>query len=298
MLLMRGLPAWMVGEFVGTFILVFFGCGSVCAAVTTGAQVGVFQVAIIWGLGIATAIYVTAALSGAHLNPAVTISLAAWGGFPRGRVPGYIATQMAGAFVSAAVLYLIFGGAISEFEAKNKIVRGQVGSEASAMVFGEYFPNPSGRALSEANPDRMSQKRAFFAEVVGTAVLLFVIFCTTDPNNKDRPQILTAATIGLTVTMLISLLGPLTMACLNPARDFGPRLFSSLAGWSGVPFSANGMGWLTVYIIAPVVGGLLGGGMYRAFFQGHYKTCKHAVMTHEEYPPASAKSRFPSNVNT
>jgi glycerol uptake facilitator protein len=278
MLLRRGLPAWMVGEFVGTFVLVFFGCGSVCAAVTTGAQVGVFQVAIIWGLGIATAIYLTAALSGAHLNPAVTVSLAAWGGFPKGRVLGYIATQTAGAFVSAAVLYLIFGGAIAEFEAKNKIVRGQVGSEASAMVFGEYFPNPSARPLREANPHRMSQLRAFFAEVVGTAMLLLVIFCTTDPNNKDRPQILTAATIGLTVTMLISLLGPLTMACFNPARDFGPRLFSSLAGWNGVPFSANGLGWLTVYIIAPIVGGLLGGGMYRAFFQSHYKIFKHAVI--------------------
>ena len=276
---MRGLPAWIVGEFVGTFILVFFGCGSVCAAVTTGAQVGVFQVAIVWGLGIATAIYVTAALSGAHLNPAVTISLAAWGGFPKGRVFGYIAAQIMGAFVSAAILYMIFGGAISEFEAKNKIVRGQPGSEASAMVFGEYFPNPSARPLSESNPERMSSIRAFFAEVVGTAMLLFVIFCTTDPNNKDRPQALTAATIGLTVTMLISLLGPLTMACFNPARDLGPRLFSSLAGWKEVPFTANGTGWLTVYIIAPIIGGLIGGGIYRAFFQRHYKTFKHAVIS-------------------
>ena len=275
---MRGVPAWVIGEFVGTFILVFFGCGSVCAAVTTGAQVGVFQVAIVWGLGIATAIYVTAALSGAHLNPAVTISLAAWGGFPKNRVVGYIATQLAGAFLSAAVLYLIFGGAISEFEAKNKIVRGQPGSEASAMVFGEYFPNPSARPLSESNPERMSQTRAFFAEVVGTAMLVFVIFCTTDPNNKDRPQILTAPTIGLTVTILISVLGPLTMACFNPARDLGPRLFSSLAGWNAEPFTANGTGWLTVYIIAPILGGLLGGGIYRASFRNHYLTARHPVI--------------------
>ena len=70
MMARAGIPAWVIGEFIGTFILVFFGCGSVCAAVTTGAQVGVLQVAIIWGLGIATAIYLTAALSGAHLNPA------------------------------------------------------------------------------------------------------------------------------------------------------------------------------------------------------------------------------------
>jgi glycerol uptake facilitator protein len=266
----RGIPAWVIGEFVGTFILVFFGCGSVCAAVTTGAQVGVFQVAIVWGLGIATAIYLTAALSGAHLNPTVTISLAVWGDFPKRRVMGYVATQLAGAFVAAALLQVIFGGAIHEFETKNGIVRGQPGSEASAMVFGEYYPNPMGRPLSAGNPDRMSQGRAFVAEMVGTALLLLVIFCTTDARNQHRPQILTAATIGLTITMLISLLGPLTMACFNPARDLGPRLFSSLAGWGAVPFAANGMGCLTVYIGAPILGGLLGGGIYHGFFRANY----------------------------
>src|SRR5580704_1124657 len=118
------LPAWIVGEFAGTFLLVFFGCGSVATAVLTGATVGVFQVAIVWGLGIATAIYLTASLSGAHLNPAVTISLAVWGGFPKSRVVGYIATQLVAAFVAAALLQVIFGGAITEFEAKNGIVRG------------------------------------------------------------------------------------------------------------------------------------------------------------------------------
>ena len=264
-------PAWVIGEFVGTFLLVFFGCGSVCAAVTTGAQVGVFQVAIVWGLGIATAIYLTADLSGAHLNPAVTISLAVWGDFPKSRVAGYMATQMAGAFVSAAMLYVIFGGAIAEFETKNNIVRGESGSEASAMVFGEYYPNPSGKPFKETNLDRMSQWRAFTAEVVGTAILLLIIFCTTDANNKNNPQILTAATIGLTITLLISLLGPLTMACFNPARDLGPRLFSSMAGWGSIPFTTNGIGWLTVYIIAPIAGGLLGGGIYRFFFRPYYR---------------------------
>ena len=85
-----------------------------------------------------------------------------------------------------------------------------------------------------------------------------------------RPQVLTAATIGLTVTLLISLLGPLAMACFNPARDLGPRLFSALAGWGRVPFQVNGLGWLAVYIIAPLVGALLGGLRYRIFFKLAY----------------------------
>lgn len=263
-------PKWFTGEFAGTFLLVFFGCGSVCSAVLTGAQVGVFQVAIVWGLGIATAIYLTGALSGAHLNPAVTVSMAVWTDFPKRRVPGYIAAQLLGAFAAAAVLFFIFGDALAAFEKTNHIVRGQPGSEASAMVFGEFFPNPSGHALTDETRLRMSPWAAFGTEIIGTAVLLLVIFSVTDEKNKAHPPILTAATVGLTVTLLISLLGPLTMACFNPARDFGPRVFSALAGWGGIPFTTNDHGWWTVYIVAPIVGGLLGGGLYRVLLKGGY----------------------------
>ena len=272
---MSRIPNGLTGEFFGTFLLVFFGCGSVCAAVLTGAQVGVFQVAIVWGLGIATAIYLTGALSGAHLNPAVTLSMAVWSNFPKARVVPYVVTQLAGGFVASAVLFFVFGNALGTFEATNGIVRGQPGSEASAMVFGEYYPSPGGRPFTTEVRKRMTTPRAFAAEVVGTAVLLLVIFCATDERNKARPQILTAATIGLTVTLLISLLGPLTMACFNPARDFAPRVFSSLAGWGRLPFEANGMGWLTVYIVAPLLGGLLGGAIYSAFFKRAYQTDNH-----------------------
>ena len=267
---MKSIPRWFIGEFFGTFLLVFFGCGSVCAAVLTGAQVGVFQVAIVWGLGIATAIYLTGALSGAHLNPAVTVSMAVWADFPMGRVASYVAAQFLGAFVASAVLFFIFGDALAAFEKAGHLVRGQPGSEASAMVFGEFFPNPGGLPLTDEMRARMSHFAAFGAEVIGTAILLLVIFCVTDKQNKAHPQAMTAATIGLTVTLLISLLGPLTMACFNPARDFAPRVFSSVAGWGSVPFVVNGHGWLTVYILAPILGGLVGGAIYRAFFKAGY----------------------------
>lgn len=269
-----GLPkrisAWFTGEFFGTFLLVFFGCGSVSAAVTSDAAVGVFQVAIVWGLGIATAIYLTGGLSGAHLNPAVTLSLAAWSDFPKRLVAPYIGAQTLGAFAAAAVLYFIFGDALAHYERASGLLRGQPGSEATAMVFGEFYPNPGGRPLTPLVRARMSGFTAFGAEVIGTGVLLLVIFCVTDERNKGRPQILTAAAIGLTFTLLICLLGPLTMACFNPARDLGPRLFSSLAGWGTLPFKVNGLGWLTVYVCAPLAGGLLGGAVYRLFFKPAY----------------------------
>jgi glycerol uptake facilitator protein len=264
------LPAWLIGEFFGTYFLVFFGCGAVCASVTTGAQAGVFQVPIVWGLGIATAIYLCGALSGAHLNPAVTVSMAAWGGFPKPRVIPYIVVQSLGAFVASAVLYLIFADALRVYEQTHGIHRGQPGSEATAMVFGEFFPSPGGQPLTAEARQRMSHLAAFGTEVIGTAVLLLVIFCVTDERNNSRPQILTAATIGLTVTLLISLLGPLTMACFNPARDLAPRVFSALAGWGSMPFQVNGVGWFTVYIAAPILGGLLGGAIYRLLFRPAY----------------------------
>jgi len=266
-----GLSAWFIGEFFGTFLLIFFGCGSVCAAVVTGAPAGAFQAAIVWGLAVTTAIYVAGSLSGAHLNPAVTISMAVWTDFPKRRVLPYILTQFLGSFAAAATLFFIFSGALSSFEKANHLVRGETGSEASAMVFGEYFPSPGGHPLTPEVRTRLSATAAFGAEVLGTALLLLVIFCVTDERNKARPQKLAAITIGLTVTILISLLGPLTMACFNPARDLAPRLFSSLAGWETIPFSTNGWGWLTVYVVAPILGGILGGGLYQGVLRRAYE---------------------------
>src|SRR5687767_5586170 len=114
------IPAWFIGEFLGTFLLVFFGCGSVATAVLTGAQVGIFQVAIVWGLGIATAIYLTASLSGAHLNPAVTIAFAACGRFQGRQVGKYIVAQFAGAFVASVAIYFLYRGSLIAFEATNQ----------------------------------------------------------------------------------------------------------------------------------------------------------------------------------
>lgn len=266
----RSLPAWFVGEFVGTFMLVFFGCGSAATAVLTGAQVGIFQVAIVWGIGIATAIYLTGSLSGAHLNPAVTLGAAMWNGFPWCQVTRYILAQFAGAIVASALLFAIYRGTLVAYEAAHHIVRGAPGSEATAMIFGEFFPNPGGQPFTDEVRLHVSHPAAFFSEFAGTAILMLVILSTTNPRNASGPKILTAATVGLTITILISLLGPLTMAGFNPARDLAPRLFSALVGWGSVPFTANGFGWLTVYVIAPILGAQFGGWIYRIGFQPHY----------------------------
>jgi len=268
----RAVPAWFIGEFTGTFLLVFFGCGSIAAAVLTGAQVGIFQVAIVWGIGITTAIYLTGSLSGAHLNPAISIAFAAWTDFPWAKVPRYIFAQFCGALLASAVVYTVYHRQFHLYETTHGILRGTPGTEATAMIFGEFFPNPGGNPFTDEGRTSVSHSVAFFVEFLGATILSIVVLGCVDKRNPSRPGILTPATIGLTVTILISLLGPLTMAGFNPARDLAPRIFSAAAGWGSLPFTVNGWGWLTVYLIAPIAGALFGGGTYRVWLAPHYHT--------------------------
>ena len=263
----------LVAEFIGTFLLVFFGCGAVHAAVLTGAQSGLWQVAIVWGVAIMLAIYAVGAVSGAHINPAMTIASAVWRDFPKTHVVPYIGAQLAGAFIAAAALFILFEPHITAKEASKGVVRGAPGSEMTAMCYGEYYPAPGslGDGAGPYSPvahaklkSRMSQGRAFLAEVLGTMILAFVVFAVTDERNAGSPTSgMAPVFIGLTVAALISVIAPLTQACFNPARDFGPRVFASLAGWGSIALPGfSDLGWLTVYILAPIVGAVLGGGLY------------------------------------
>lgn len=249
-----------IGEVLGTFILVLFGLGSVHAAALTDAHTGSWAVALVWGLAIALAIYAVGAISGAHINPAMTIAFAAFRKFPVRKVGPYIFSQLIGAFLAAALLYALYGGVILRFEQSHGMVRGQAGSERTAMVYGEYFPNP---IAQDPSPDTVSSAQGMLAEGVGTAMLAFFIFAVTDRHNPGRPNgTFFALFIGLAVAIIISVIAPLTQAGLNPARDFGPRLFSYFAGWGSIAIPGPRGGFFTVYILAPIVGGLLGAAGY------------------------------------
>jgi glycerol uptake facilitator protein len=269
------LRARCVAEALGTFLLVFFGCGSVHAAVLAGAQSGVWQVAVVWGVAIMVAIYTVGGISGAHINPAITIAFAAWGRFPYREIPAYVGSQLAGAFLGAATLFVLFGGLLAAKEAKEGVVRGQPGSELTACCYGEFFPNPGTPGAFEAYRDRddarlkalVSVPAAFAAEVLGTLILALVVFALTDVRNLASPGgKLAPVFIGLTVAILISVIAPLTQACFNPARDVGPRLFAALAGWgrAALPRDVD-VGLPGVYVIAPILGAMLGGGLYTRF---------------------------------
>jgi glycerol uptake facilitator protein len=272
------LPARCFAEAFGTFLLVFLGTGAVHVAILTGSLAGLWQVAVVWALAIMLAIYIVGGVSGAHINPAITLSLAVWGHFAWRDVAFYIVSQFVGAFAAAALLFFLYGPFLTEKENIKHVVRGQPGSEITAMCYGEYFPDP-GRmangteAYKREEHERLnglvSEPAAFTAETLGTLVLALVVFAVMDPRNIAAPTSrLGPVFIGLTVAALIAVIAPLTQACFNPARDFGPRVFAALAGWGEIALPGpRGMGTFTVYLIAPILGAILGGGFYRYLIQ-------------------------------
>ncbi len=265
----RSLRECCIAELVGTFLLVFFGCGAVHVAVLHGGLTGLGQVGMVWGLAIMLAIYTIGHISGAHINPAITIGLAFWGKFPRDRVFGYVLYQFVGAVLAAGTLYILFQSSLVAYEKNLGIVRGQPESVLSAACYGEYFLNPGDYQPAVGNrveSDKLHQhleqlplSTAFFAELLGTAILGFVVLRTTKPSNEEVPHRLAPIFIGLTVTALICVLAPLTQACFNPARDLGPRLVAAVAGWGQVAIPGpNGPGFVLVYVVAPIVGAIIG----------------------------------------
>ncbi|MDA7979616.1 MAG: aquaporin family protein [Pirellulales bacterium] len=266
------LPRKIGAEIVGTFLLVFLGCGAVHSAVLTDSLTGLFQVGIVWGVAIMMAVFTVGRISGAHINPAITLGMATWRMMKWREVPGYVFGQMLGAFLAAAALFVIFHDDLMAKEADKGVSRGEDKSIITAMCYGEYFPNPSGMAGQkgpltdeqfQAWSDRRNHLAAFLAELLGTAILGFVVVGVTDAKNSGSPGQMAPAIIGMTVAVLICVLAPITQACFNPARDYGPRLFAYVGGWkeAAIP-GPNGIGMVTVYLVAPILGAICGMGLY------------------------------------
>jgi MIP family channel proteins len=240
-----------IGETLGTFLLVLFGCGSVAVSILFGGYQSILQIALVWGVGVTLAIYLARHLSNAHFNPAVSLAMVVAGRMKAKLLPTYIVAQFLGAFLAGLMVYVLFSPSISAFEAGHHIVRGEWASAQTAKMFGEYYAAPNSLAV-------VSMPLAIGAEVFGTFLLLLIVFAFTEGCNVGRPHNDTAPLfIGLAVASIICLIGPLTQACLNPARDFGPRMVTWLMGWGEAAFPDKSGGFFVVYILAPVVGGTL-----------------------------------------
>lgn len=236
-----------LAEFFGTFILIAFGAGVVAQTVLSGQSAGsALSIHICWGLAVILGVYASAGVSGAHLNPAVTLALAVRRGFPWSRVGPYVAAQTAGAFFGALIVYITYREALMAFDQGVRQIAGPLGT---AGIFATY-PAPY-----------LSTFGGFIDQVVGTALLIACVFFLTDERNAPPPAGLTPVLVGLLVMAIGMAFGVNAGYAINPARDFGPRLFTALAGWGPGVFTAA-HGWWWVPIVAPCLGGLLGGYFY------------------------------------
>ncbi len=257
---MKKYAAYCFGEFFGTFLLVFFGTSIVAVSVLFNAPSGLVQIAIIWGLGVTLAIYATRHLSCAHLNPAVSLGMVLAGRMRPQLLFPYWACQLMGGLAAGGCVLLLFHTPIAGYEGAHTIVRGTPESVRTAMLFGEYFPNP-GFPMPWF---KLSLAAAVTVEGLGTFLLVTMIFLLTEGCNVGRPgEALAPVFIGGTVAVLIAVLAPLTQAGINPARDFGPRLIAFLSGWGHVAIPGPRGGFFWVYIAGPLAGGAIAAFTFR-----------------------------------
>jgi glycerol uptake facilitator protein len=245
------LTAEVIAEFISTLVLMLFGLGVVAMVVlfgqgTPGEVVngGYANITVAWGIGVMMGILVAGKISGAHMNPAVTITLAVFRGFPWSKVAPYCLAQTAGAFTAALLVFLNYRPAFLRFDP---------GLIKTAGVF-TTFP---------AFPESLAP--GFLDQVIGTALLLLLVFAITDERNQPSGN-LTALSVGLVVVGIGMSFGGMHGYAINPARDFGPRLFSVLAGFQNNGLT-DGSGVFLIPIAGPIVGGLAGGFVYDALIR-------------------------------
>ncbi|MFI1417953.1 MIP/aquaporin family protein [Streptomyces sp. NPDC020731] len=246
----------MLAEFLGTFVLLLLGIGSVAVAVVglpgSGRQAVEFGPAnwlIIswgWGLAVVFGVYVAGGISGAHLNPAVTLAFAVRRDFPWRKVLPYWLAQVLGAFVAAALVYACYRWAIDAANAKEGITREEsLGTYSIFATFpAEYFGDSWWGPLLD--------------QIVGTAILLLLICALIDTRNTAPMSNLHPFIIGLVVVAIGLTFGTNAGYAINPARDFGPRLFTFFEGWGSIALPGS-FEWFSGYWWIPIVGPLIGG---------------------------------------
>jgi glycerol uptake facilitator protein len=246
-----GRLAELGAEFAGTMIIILFGCG-VVAQVGAAEIGGHDSIAWAWGLGVTLGVYAAARLSGAHLNPAVTVALATFRDFPWRKAGPFIIAQTAGAFVAALLVRWNYTEVLAKADPGHTL--------KTQTVFSTL---PGNGELP------VGLWGGFRDQIIGTAILLFLIFVLTDARNSPPLANLAPVLIGLAVVGIGMAWGTNAGYAINPARDFGPRLASFVTGYSGAWRDQYGGLYFWVPIVGPLIGGLLGAGLYQALI-GRY----------------------------
>lgn len=247
----RALGREWAAEFLGTLVLIVFGVAVVAQVkLGDGAHGEYLSINLGWGLAVAMGVYVAGGVTGAHLNPAVTLALAVHRKFPWGKVLPYWTAQVAGAFVASAIVYAVYSESLDHFDGGKRQV---VGPQATAGIWATYPQD----YLSTFPGGLVDQ-------IVGTALLVGVIFALVDARNQAPAPGLAPLAIGALVLLIGMTFGLNAGYAINPARDFGPRLFTAVAGWGMEVFRAGNYWWWAP-IAGPLIGGIVGGAIYDLF---------------------------------
>ena len=241
-------------EMLGTFTLIVFGVGVVAQTVLTPFSAGAQSIHWAWGLGVVMGIYVAGGISGAHINPAVTLALAVKRGFPWGKVLPYMLAQTVGAFLAALVVRWNFYESFNKFDPAKGF--------KSQVVFNTY-PNNA----SDAMPN-ISQLGAFRDQIIGTGMLVLLVLAIIDARNMAPGSNMAPFIIGLAVVGIGMTIGAAAGYAINPARDLGPRLAAWVSGWSSAFNDQRGDFYAWVPIIGPFLGGIVGAYVYDFFIGG------------------------------
>jgi MIP family channel proteins len=240
-------PRELYGEFLGTCIILIFGNGVVAQNVLSrGANGSYLAINLAWGLGVTMAVYVSAGASGAHLNPAVTLALAARRDFAWRKVGPYFLAQLLGAFVGAATVFFVYREAFHDFDKGVRTVSGDLGTAGIFSTYPQAYLSLFGGLVDQ---------------ILGTAMLLLVIRALGDNRNTAPTSNIGPLLVGLLVVVIGMSFGMNAGYAINPARDLGPRLFTFVAGWGTEVFTAGNY-WFWVPIIGPLIGGVLGATIY------------------------------------
>ncbi|MGH2496825.1 MAG: MIP/aquaporin family protein [Ktedonobacteraceae bacterium] len=256
--LLAGTGGEMIGEFFGTMVLILFGDGCVAtfglfASVVPSATEWTIIV-LGWGLAVMLGIYVAGAISGAHINPAVTLAFAVRGKFPWSKVVPYWIAQIAGAFIAALLLYFVYQGALVNALAANHLGIGQIASGPT------YGGNGFGWIFYTGHRSFVGTFGAFGDEFIGTALLVGMIFAIVDVRNQPVQANLNPLIIGFLIVAIGASFGLNTGYAINPARDFGPRLWIAIVS-GGASLSVDNF-YFWIPIVAPLAGGAVGALIY------------------------------------
>lgn len=257
-----------MAEFLGTLIMICFGMGvNNQVGLSSDANGTWLSINICWGIAVMLGVHASEGISGAHLNPAVTFANAVYGKLAWRKVPGYFLSQLLAAFCGAFMIYCL------DYQTLNVV-------DPDRLTSQKHF--------STYPAAHISNLTAFYTEFLGTAFLVLGVYAITDKRNRPASAFGAPISFALLIMAIGMAFGMNTGYAINPARDLGPRLFTSLAGWGSKVFTTRDY-YFWIPLVAPLLGGVAGGGLYKLLVEMHHPSLEQDQDFQQQYQASAPK---------